>query len=309
MKSRSLVALAAIPLLAMGVLSASPAMAEESREPLPPALPLSPPIAEVQPLTPLLLTFMQDCDPAVNVWRVRNPNPGPVMTDPFGEVPPGDSFYSRPGGAETIVLKWDGGQNTKAGGNDGNQPTAQFAYSWDGAGGFTVTVTGHGCSTGAILNVSSYTLDQSAANESTEFGAGNPTSYPQSLYEHGTPISLPASTVKVAVGDTFTGSVSVPACGDYQADLYTGAPLDVVGEAGHGSTFLAGGIVLQAECEEPPVEEPPTEEPPTSTPPTDELAQTGTSEVAGILIGVAALLTALGGALVGRRSILAKIGL
>lgn len=128
---------------------------------------------------------------------------------------------------------------------------AKFQYSWNGAGGFTVTVTREGCSTGETLNVSSYTLDQSAANTSTQFGAGNPTSFPQTLFAHGESIILPDRTERLSAGEKFETKVLIPPCVDYQSDLYTGTVLNIVGPGGHHSgdnKFLAGGIVLQLEC-------------------------------------------------------------
>ena len=159
----------------------------------------------------------------------------------------------------TKILSWGGGESgiaadetdPRAGGEDRDIPTATFQYIWNGSNGFTVNVTREGCSPGQTLNVSSYTLDKSAANNSTTFGASNPNSYPQTLFAHGEDIVLPPSNVKLYTDWTASRTVPIPDCGDYQADLYSGNKLDVVGVKGHdvpGSKFLAGGIVLQEEC-------------------------------------------------------------
>jgi hypothetical protein len=84
----------------------------------------------------LNLTFMQPCQPAEGQppvtmarWRVRNPNAfavdyavdkagtGQILS---GTAPAGDSFFETPWGAQTLILKWSSGSNTKAGGNTYN---------------------------------------------------------------------------------------------------------------------------------------------------------------------------------------------
>ena len=82
----------------------------------------------------LNLTFMQPCEPIEGVpsqaeWRVRNPNDfyvdytvdkagaGQILAD---EAPPGDSFFYTAWGAQTLILKWEGGQKIKAGGDSYN---------------------------------------------------------------------------------------------------------------------------------------------------------------------------------------------
>lgn len=94
-------------------------------------------MGEPEPL-PLKLTFMQPCEPIEGTpeqaeWRVRNPNgfaveydvwkagTGYIMTDQ--SAPPGDSFFYTAWGTQTLKIEWDGGSNTKAGGDsfNGNQ--------------------------------------------------------------------------------------------------------------------------------------------------------------------------------------------
>lgn len=89
------------------------------------------PTPEIQNLN---LTFMQPCEPIEGVpsqaeWRVRNPNDfyvdytvdkagtGQIRED---EAPPGDSFFYTAWGAQTLILKWEGGQKIKAGGDSYN---------------------------------------------------------------------------------------------------------------------------------------------------------------------------------------------
>ena len=89
------------------------------------------PTPEIQNLN---LTFMQPCQPIEGVptqaeWRVRNPNDfsvdytvdkagtGEILSD---EAPSGDSFFYTIWGAQTLILKWEGGQKTKAGGDSYN---------------------------------------------------------------------------------------------------------------------------------------------------------------------------------------------
>lgn len=82
----------------------------------------------------LKLTFMQPCEPvdgepAQAEWRVRNPNDFAVeySVEKAGEeeilsgvAPAGDSFFYTDWGSQTLILKWEGGSNTKAGGDSYN---------------------------------------------------------------------------------------------------------------------------------------------------------------------------------------------
>jgi hypothetical protein len=86
------------------------------------------------PTVALNLTFMQPCQPAEGTpalaeWRITNPNsfPVPYTVDKAGTgqilsgtAPAGQSFFTTPWGAQTLILKWAGGQNTKAGGDSYN---------------------------------------------------------------------------------------------------------------------------------------------------------------------------------------------
>lgn len=203
----------------------------------------------------LRLSFVPDCDPNVNLWRVTNPNAFSVKTDLFGDVQQGTTEVPLNDGQSPITLKWGGGDSgikpgsvKASAGND--LSTAKFQYSWNGTDTFTVKVTNEGCSTGESLNVSSYTLDKSEQNNSTRFG--DKYTYPQTLFSHAEDIVLPPRTQKLSTGTEFTRTVKVPDCGDYQADLYSGKKLERVHKRGHDipgkSKFLAGGIVLQKEC-------------------------------------------------------------
>lgn len=86
------------------------------------------PMARAAVPAPLQLTYITGCAPdADNTWRVRNPNATPVavtwansagtQSGAF-DAPTGDSFFSTPRGAETMVLRFPGGQTTKASGTD-----------------------------------------------------------------------------------------------------------------------------------------------------------------------------------------------
>lgn len=82
----------------------------------------------------LNLTFLQPCEPAEGTpefaeWRIRNPNDFAVDvvvqkagdgTVFEGSAPAGDSTFKTPWGAQTLILKWDGGQKVKAGGDSYN---------------------------------------------------------------------------------------------------------------------------------------------------------------------------------------------
>lgn len=85
----------------------------------------------------LNLTFMQPCKPAEGTpqlaeWRITNPNAfsvaytvekygtGQILS---GTAPAGQSFFTTPWGAQTLILKWNGGSVTKAGGNTYNGKT------------------------------------------------------------------------------------------------------------------------------------------------------------------------------------------
>lgn len=120
---------------------------------------------------------------------------------------------------------------------------ATFGYRISG-GSAKVTVDRAGCTPERTYHVSSYTLDQSAENTSTDFGS-NPYAFPQTLFAHGADIRVPKGYV--ALGTTWTSTVAVPRCGDYQDDLYSGPVLERVDADGHPG-YVAGGIVLQAEC-------------------------------------------------------------
>jgi hypothetical protein len=87
--------------------------------------------AEVEDLK---LTFMQPCEPTEGEpeqaeWRVRNPNDFAVQysVERAGEgeilsgvAPAGDSFFYTDWGSQTLILKWETGSNTKAGGDSFN---------------------------------------------------------------------------------------------------------------------------------------------------------------------------------------------
>ncbi len=80
------------------------------------------------------LTFMRPCEPAEGTpelaeWRVRNPNafdvPYTVEKAGTGQIlsgvaPAGDSFFTTPWGAQTLILEWESGSKTKAGGDSYN---------------------------------------------------------------------------------------------------------------------------------------------------------------------------------------------
>lgn len=97
------------------------------------ATPLS--LGEHCPAAKLNLTFMQPCKPAEGTplqarWRVSNPNSFSVLYDVSkagtGVIMsnmtalPGDNFFNTPWGAQTLIITWDGGSNTKAGGDSYN---------------------------------------------------------------------------------------------------------------------------------------------------------------------------------------------
>lgn len=79
----------------------------------------------------MVLTYIEECAPDQdNTWRVRNPSSVdvPYMVRGSNEVriaPPGDSFFTTPRGAETMIIDWGGGTSgvatgsqTKAAGKD-----------------------------------------------------------------------------------------------------------------------------------------------------------------------------------------------
>lgn len=83
----------------------------------------------------LNLTFMQPCEPAEGTpdqaeWRISNPNDFAVEVfvtkagdgTVYGPVSvgPGNTFFYTPWGSQTLILHWDGGSKTKAGGDSYN---------------------------------------------------------------------------------------------------------------------------------------------------------------------------------------------
>ena len=147
------------------------------------------------------------------------------------------------------------------------QDQPAFSSTWDGAGTFSVTLSGTLALCEAVeFHAGSYALDVPEGWDGQS--SLSPGATPQTEFDH--------QLITFGVGaepGTRSVTVAAPACGPYQADLYTGVRRTTIGATGHGSDFLRGGLLAGPPCAEPPPDRarPTTEPTPQPTPePTPE---------------------------------------
>ena len=192
-----------------------------------------------------------DTTQAVTAVLVAGPD-GPVATkiDNYsggtssGSFDPA-SFVSDDGTPATVTsVSFCGGAAAISSAQCQDQPA--FSSTWDGAGTFSVTLAGTLALCEAVeFHVGSYALDAPAGWDGQP--SFSPGATPQTEFDH--------QLIVFNVGDepgTRSATVAAPACGPYQADLYTGARRMRIDAAGHGSDFLGGGLLAGTACAEPP---------------------------------------------------------
>ena len=200
-----------------------------------------------------------DSTQTVTAVLVAGPD-GPVATkiDTYPGGAPSGSFDSSSlvaddGTSSVTSVSFCGGDGILSSAQCQDQPV--FSSTWDGAGTFAVTLSGTLALCEAVeFHAGSYALDVPEGWDGQS--ALSPGATPQTEFDH--------QLIVFGVGaEPGTQSVTVvaPACGPYQADLYTGVRRTTIGATGHGSDFLRGGLLAGPPCAEPAPTPVPTPQP------------------------------------------------